>query len=341
MEKNSTSENGNEIKVETRGRPAEKIMMNVNCFKNLCLIAQTEQAKKIHKYYVKLESIIFQHMNDELITKDLIISNKEKENENLKNQIELSKRTKEERGFIYIAGDMKDNRKIYKVGQTLDKNKRLSTLNTSHSDNTFVFYEIYETHNRILSEQLIHTYLENQGYRYKKEFFDIELTELLDIVTLFISIVNNIFESDNKNDNIRILLEKIRNPKGINKEEIQNLVKEEIQKQPKLDITINYNFYDYEVYKSFIVDKLAQIKDSLVMTKQLLDCFENYTKEKAINSKNYIKGGGAQSYYYDKNFKDEFVKILETELNSKQIKLKKEGEDFNNKRGFRNVSIKD
>ncbi len=45
------------------GRPAEKIMMNVNCFKNLCLIAQTEEAKKIHKYYVKLESIIYNFSN--------------------------------------------------------------------------------------------------------------------------------------------------------------------------------------------------------------------------------------------------------------------------------------
>ena len=35
----------------------ETIMLNVDTFKNLCMIAKTEKGKSIRKYYVKLENI--------------------------------------------------------------------------------------------------------------------------------------------------------------------------------------------------------------------------------------------------------------------------------------------
>ena len=39
------------------GHNKEDIMLNVDTFKNLCMIAKTEKGKSIRKYYIKLENI--------------------------------------------------------------------------------------------------------------------------------------------------------------------------------------------------------------------------------------------------------------------------------------------
>ena len=47
----------NKSKQETRGRKEETVMLNVDTFKNLCMLAKTERGKEIRKYYVKLENV--------------------------------------------------------------------------------------------------------------------------------------------------------------------------------------------------------------------------------------------------------------------------------------------
>ena len=39
------------------GRPQETIMLNINTFKKLCLKSNTNNADKIHDYYIKLEMV--------------------------------------------------------------------------------------------------------------------------------------------------------------------------------------------------------------------------------------------------------------------------------------------
>ena len=46
------------------GHNKEKIMLNVNTFKYLCLKADTKKANEIHKYYIKLEKLL----NDKIIS---------------------------------------------------------------------------------------------------------------------------------------------------------------------------------------------------------------------------------------------------------------------------------
>lgn len=47
------------------GRPEETIMLNVDTFKNICMITKTDKAKEIRKYYVKLENIFNKLINEE------------------------------------------------------------------------------------------------------------------------------------------------------------------------------------------------------------------------------------------------------------------------------------
>jgi len=41
------------------GQNKQKIFMNVNTFKEFCMLAKTEKSKKIRMYYVKMENILF------------------------------------------------------------------------------------------------------------------------------------------------------------------------------------------------------------------------------------------------------------------------------------------
>ena len=55
------------------GRPTENVMLNVDAFKNLCMIAKTENGKKIRKYYVKLETIYNELIKKQLIEQKLLL----------------------------------------------------------------------------------------------------------------------------------------------------------------------------------------------------------------------------------------------------------------------------
>lgn len=58
--------NNIDIKKEGRGgHNKEIILLNVNTFKLMCLLAGTEKAKQMHKYYVKLENILHQIIEEE------------------------------------------------------------------------------------------------------------------------------------------------------------------------------------------------------------------------------------------------------------------------------------
>ncbi len=67
------------------GHNKEIFLLNVNTFKSYCLIAGTEKAKKIHRYYIKLESILHQvikEQNNEFKNQILTHVNKINELEN-------------------------------------------------------------------------------------------------------------------------------------------------------------------------------------------------------------------------------------------------------------------
>ena len=56
---------------ETRGgHNQENVMLNVDTFKNLCMLAKTDKGKQIRKYYVKLENIYNQIIKEKIESKD-------------------------------------------------------------------------------------------------------------------------------------------------------------------------------------------------------------------------------------------------------------------------------
>jgi hypothetical protein len=55
------------------GRPSNKILLTVKCFKKFCLKASTEQSDQIYDYYIKMEEIIIKYIENK--HKQMIINN--------------------------------------------------------------------------------------------------------------------------------------------------------------------------------------------------------------------------------------------------------------------------
>ena len=52
-------------KKEHGGNNKEQIMMNINTFKKFCLKSATKKADEIHDYYIKLEDLLHDVINEE------------------------------------------------------------------------------------------------------------------------------------------------------------------------------------------------------------------------------------------------------------------------------------
>ena len=59
------------------GQNIKKIMLTIKCFKSLCLKSQTKKASEIHEYYMKLEEVLQETLDEETIELKLQLEQKE------------------------------------------------------------------------------------------------------------------------------------------------------------------------------------------------------------------------------------------------------------------------
>jgi prophage antirepressor-like protein len=354
-------------KIQTKGGKQEVNMLTEFGLYKLIFISRKPQALQFQEWVFNvLQQIRLNgyYIRDEFKEK---LAKKEQEVQDLQKKLEQRKHTTEKSGVVYIAGNAKEkHRNIYKVGETINESKRVSSMNTCESDNCFMIYKSFQTKDRKLAEKLIHTYLESNNLKYEKEFFSAELSKLIDIVYCFTTFVNQIV-SDDDNHSINEVTKKLLSNMTVTTEDLKEIIKEELKEvshpptpmpqnitnnndqsttnnNTTINITINtkdLKFFDPETYKTFIEEHLRLDDTSKAITQTLINAFVKYTESKEIKPKKYIKGGGAQSYYFAKDFKDEFVKVLEETLDRSQIKLKflENGKEKCAPRGFHGVKM--
>ena len=63
----SRKRSDDDITHEKGGQNKQKIMLTIKCFKSLCLKAQTKKAGEIHEYYMKLEELLHEVIEEEAI----------------------------------------------------------------------------------------------------------------------------------------------------------------------------------------------------------------------------------------------------------------------------------
>jgi phage anti-repressor protein len=141
------------------GRPTGTIMLNIDTFKSLCMLARTEKGAEIRKYYVKLENIynkIVKEEIDQLKTliqkekentqkllkkkdKDHLLNLKEKDKDHLlnlkssKHNLLLEKFSNKK--VVYLS---KVQKNFIKVGSSEDINQRKGNLKSIFGNCTFL-----------------------------------------------------------------------------------------------------------------------------------------------------------------------------------------------------------
>jgi phage anti-repressor protein/Fe-S-cluster formation regulator IscX/YfhJ len=196
------------------GRPTENVMLNVDTFKNLCMLAKTDKGKEIRKYYVKLENIhnkiIKQEIEEQkqlLLEKETQLENKDLEN---KRKVEMTLRNSfNKRNLVYLIKIPINDEIVYKFGHTDDIITRLRAHKNQISEDIELVYCI-ESKDRKMLERLLIDYLEQYKFRIKRNINDKHQTELLKVNDIQI-IKNKLIELNKDIENEKLLIIKLKN----------------------------------------------------------------------------------------------------------------------------------
>lgn len=205
------------------GRPSETVMLNVDTFKNLCMLAKTDNGKKIRKYYVKLENIYNKIIKEEIENqKQLLI---EKDEENKRNVEKTLSNSFNKKSVVYLIKITLNDEIIYKFGYTDDIVSRLRAHKNSIGEDIELIYCIESKDNKML-ERLLKDYLELYNFRIKRTINDKQQTELIKVNDIGI-IKNKLIEINKDVENDKLLIIKLQN-------KIIELEKENIELNKKL-----------------------------------------------------------------------------------------------------------
>jgi phage anti-repressor protein len=271
----------------------ETILLTPNAFKDFCMRADTDKSRRIRQYYMKMESIMFQHLNELLTSANTAINDNKIEIQSLNDKVKNYEREllkykhrivkKYELGdCVYILKDTsKEN--IYKVGETENLNTRDSNYNANGITSKFVY--IKRCKNRKVLESAVHLKLDKYNYDNRKDWFEIDFETIRNAI-----------------DELQLMLD---GEEG--KYEIIDdiLVEENIPKAPAPPIEEVINKpSDYErfIEDCFIIDENEQtswldINSRYKLWSKCTDAFKDNLNDYMINK------GFKKSYIYDKNIK--------------------------------------
>ena len=162
----------------------ENVMLNIDTFKNLCMLAKTHKGKEIRKYYVKLENVYNKLIKEEIEEKqkeseELRLQLREKETELIKKdnfikELEIKPETEgfksRESGELYCIRD-RTKPGHYKIGIANRSVTRVDQLNVGSSTQSLELYAKFPTFDRLLSEKLVHHALQPFKIKKRNEWF--------------------------------------------------------------------------------------------------------------------------------------------------------------------------
>jgi hypothetical protein len=158
------------------GHNIKKIFLTIKCFKSLCLKAQTKKADEIHDYYMKLEEMLHEIVEEEtnelklqLEQKDHIISEIKKTTEEEKVTLKKEKQRAVENAIIVqfplnteciyfgtIDNTNEAGEKLIKFGHTNDLATRVQDHRKKYSN--FILTNAFRVQNKVEIENLIKNY---------------------------------------------------------------------------------------------------------------------------------------------------------------------------------------
>ena len=173
--KNLTNLDAPKVKMNG-GQNKQIIMLTVRCFKSLCLKAQTKKASEIHEYYMKMEEVLHQIVEEEtdelkqqleqknamiqavIQEKDSVIQTTNKEKQRAVEQAIIGQFPLNTECIYFgtIDNTNADNEKLIKFGHTNDLSTRLIDHRKKYQN--FVLVAAFRVQNKVEIENLIKTY---------------------------------------------------------------------------------------------------------------------------------------------------------------------------------------
>ena len=231
------------------GQNKQIILLTIKCFKSLCLKAQTKKAGEIHEYYMKMEEVLHQIVEEE--TDELRLQLEQKENIILEKDITIKNSKKEKQkaveqailvhfplnteciyfGTIDNTNELQE--KLIKFGHTNNLATRINDHRKSYVN--FELVEAFKVQNKVEIENLIKTYP-----KIKRQIRTLELNGKNKTEIIAYDATNFTIEKLTKhiNDIIHSKTYSIDNFNRIMKlnEELENKIKELESENKKLEI---------------------------------------------------------------------------------------------------------
>ena len=173
IEKDYVNSKNNEEKKGSGGHNSQKFLLNVKTFKSMCLKAGTSKADEIHEYFLKMEQIIQEVINEETTELKKQLTIKTEQLQTVVQTVELDKKILKEKTIIEqfplntqsiyigtvdnktlgIPGHKMYHETVIKFGQSNDLQQRVNCHKKTYDN--FILYAAYKVKNKIEIENLI------------------------------------------------------------------------------------------------------------------------------------------------------------------------------------------
>jgi phage anti-repressor protein len=155
------------------------ILMNSDCFKNICMLVGTDKSKEIKKYYIEVEQIFKFYLKYTLEFK-----NYELEKSKLIKNIYINKTELKLDSILYLITTInKAKENIFKFGSTVNEKSRKTSYNTGNVEAEKFFYvATYNCYDAITLEKRIAKLLINFKIPNESEMYQLHFTALDNII---------------------------------------------------------------------------------------------------------------------------------------------------------------
>ena len=320
------------------GQNKEQILLTIKTFKKLCLKANTKKSNEIHDYYLNLEEILHETVNEESNELRLQLEENKKELEETNKKLKRKTRNKYEKcGRVYVGTD----RKRSKVGSSKDYEERESNHKCSNVD----FETVYtiECNNYKLTESIIKHLLKKFTVGSSSEWFDIDCEKLKDIVEAVVYIIDDVPSKSESAEQVSNVLTQL-----INDIPEKNIKLDKNTIKVKDDKIIN-QYFNKSVYENFINNHCELNYNYKEDTRNLITEFKSVLQNTEYKDKInilFFENDYTNFHGFLPKFRHEFFDNLSLILNTKllNIKTKHFNEDgtvkFIHSKGLNGIRIK-
>jgi phage anti-repressor protein/predicted GIY-YIG superfamily endonuclease len=278
------------------GRPKETILLSINTFKKLCLKSNTKKADEIHDYFIKLEEVYHEIVDEE--TNELRNQIQQNETQSILDKQNILLQSYHKVSVVYL---IKVQENLYKFGETDNIKRRFNEHRREIHQDIRLVYCIKSKNNSLL-EQKLKDYLRCGNHRKEQIINSRVQTELIEI------------------DDIKIIedqLVKLNNSLIDDQQTILELKAEVLELKKELELyktgQIQDKVFSYDTYKNFFESNLEHSPNSKIELKVVLDKLEDYVKINNLKflQKNMYSTSCLNGYHgYSPECKNEVIESL-------------------------------